>query len=82
MSKRGKTGNAKKAAPAAKEREYVHYEETSEPIPHEDVSTEQLDSIISLFGDGEMDIEMTDSRHDGKVRPAAEDDIDENVEHG
>ena len=79
MSKRGKAGDPKKPA-AAKERNYEPYEETSDAIPHEDVSTEQLDSIISLFGDGEMDIDISDSRHDGKVRQPADDELEEGVE--
>ena len=49
-------------------------------IPHEDVSTEQLDSIISLFGDGEMDIDIAESRHDGKVRQHADDELEEGAE--
>ena len=80
MSKRGKAGDPKKPAATAKERNYVPYEETNDAIPHEDVSTEQLDSIISLFGDGEMDIDINDSRHDGKVRQPAEDEVEEGVE--
>jgi len=80
MSKRGKAGDPKKPAAAAKERNYVPYEETNDAIPHEDVSTEQLDSIISLFGDGEIDIDINDSRHDGKVRQPAEDEVEEGVE--
>jgi RNA polymerase primary sigma factor len=80
MSKRNKAGDQKKTAPQAKGREYVPYEDTSEPIQHEEVSAEQLDSIISLFGDGEIDIDITESRHDGKVRQPAEDDLEEGVE--
>ncbi|HUJ16595.1 MAG TPA: RNA polymerase sigma factor RpoD [Nitrospirota bacterium] len=82
MSKRGKAEDPKKQAPAAKDRNnYVPYEESSDAIPHEDVSTEQLDSIISLFGDGEIDIDMTDSRNDGKVRQPAEEELEEGGEH-
>ncbi len=80
MSKRGKPADSKKPLPAAKERNYVPYEESTDQIPHEDVSTEQLDSIISLFGDGEIDIEMADSRHDGKVRQPADEELEEGVE--
>ncbi len=81
MPKRGKAGDPKKPVAAAKERNYVPYEETTnDAIPHEDVSTEQLDSIISLFGDGEMDIDINDSRHDGKVRQPADEELDEGVE--
>jgi RNA polymerase primary sigma factor len=81
MSKRGKAADSKKSAPTSKERNYVPYEEANEPIPHEDVSAEQLDSIISLFGDGEIDIEMADSRHDGKVRQAADDELEDAGDH-
>jgi RNA polymerase primary sigma factor len=81
MSKRGKAADSKKPAPTSKERNYVPYEEANEPIPHEDVSAEQLDSIISLFGDGEIDIEMADSRHDGKVRQAADDELEDAGDH-
>jgi RNA polymerase primary sigma factor len=80
MSKRDKSGDSKKKNGRGKERNYVPFEETHEPIPHEDVSTEQLDSIISLFGDGEMDIDIADSRHDGKVRQHADDELEEGVE--
>lgn len=80
MSKRGKAGDAKKQAPGAKERNYVPYDETADAIPHEDVSTEQLDTIISLFGDGEIDIDVAESRHDGKVRQPADDELEEGAE--
>jgi RNA polymerase primary sigma factor len=80
MLKRDKTGDSKKKNGGGKERNYVPFEETQEPIPHEDVSTEQLDSIISLFGDGEMDIDIADSRHDGKVRQHTDDELEEGAE--
>ncbi|HTP06488.1 MAG TPA: RNA polymerase sigma factor RpoD [Nitrospirota bacterium] len=80
MSKRGKTGDPKKPIATGKERNYVPYEEAGDAIPHEEVSTEQLDSIISLFGDGEIDIDIADSQHDGKVRQPAEDEVEEGVE--
>jgi RNA polymerase primary sigma factor len=80
MSKRGKAGDSKKTGTAGKERNYVPFEETSEAIPHEDVSTEQLDTIISLFGDSEMEMDIADSRHDGKARQATDEDLEEGVE--
>ncbi|HET7318309.1 MAG TPA: RNA polymerase sigma factor RpoD [Nitrospirota bacterium] len=80
MSKKGKAGNSKKSGAAGTERNYVPFEEHGETIPHEDVSTEQLDSIISLFGDGDLDIDISDSRHDGKVRQPAEDELEDGVE--
>ncbi len=80
MSKKGKAGDGKKANGNGKERNYVPFEEPSEAITHEDVSAEQLDSIIHLFGDGDMEIDMTESRHDGKVRQPAEDELEDGVE--
>ena len=80
MSKKGKTGDAKTPSAAGKERNYIPYEETGDALPPEDVSTEQLDSIISLFGDAEIDMDISDSRHDGKVRQPADDELEENAE--
>jgi RNA polymerase primary sigma factor len=80
MSKRGKAGDPKKTNTTGKERSYAQFEEASDAIPHEDVSTEQLDSIISLFGESELDVDINDSRHDGKARPSAEDELEEGVE--
>ena len=80
MSKRGKAGDSKKTGTTGKERNYAPFEESGDAIPHEDVSTEQLDSIISLFGDGEMEMDIADSRHDGKTRQAADEDLEEGVE--
>ncbi len=81
MSKQGKAGDhQKKPAPSSKERPYTPFEEASDTIPQEDVSTEQLDSIISLFGDADMEMDMAESRHDGKARQPAEDDLEEGVE--
>jgi len=80
MVKRGKAADTKKTNTAGKERNYAPFEEAGDAIPHEDVSTEQLDSIISLFGDGDMEIDINESRHDGKTRQPAEDDLEEGVE--
>src|SRR5512146_1242852 len=80
MSKKGKAGNSKKTSAAGTERNYVPFEEHGDTIPHEDVSAEQLDSIISLFGDGDIDIDISDSRHDGRARQPAEDELEDGVE--
>jgi RNA polymerase primary sigma factor len=81
MPKKGKAGELKKpAAGNTKERSYMAYEEAGDALPPEEVSTEQLDSIISLFGDGEMDIDIADSRHDGKAHQHADEDLEEGVE--
>jgi RNA polymerase primary sigma factor len=80
MSKRGKTGDTKKPGTTDKERTFASFEETGDAIPHEDVSAEQLDSIIHLFGDSDLEIDLTDSRHDGKVRQSTEDELEDGVE--
>ncbi|HEY6010163.1 MAG TPA: RNA polymerase sigma factor RpoD [Nitrospirota bacterium] len=80
MSKRGKAGDSKKTTTPNKARSYAPFEETGDTVPHEEVSTEQLDSIISLFGDGELEGDISDSRHDGKARQAADDDLEDGVE--
>ncbi len=80
MSKRGKVGDSKKPGMTGKERNFAPFEETGDTIPHEDVSAEQLDSIIHLFGDNDLEIDITDSRHDGKVRQSTEDELEDGVE--
>lgn len=80
MLKRGKAGESKKTGSANKERNYTPFEESGDTIPQEDVSTEQLDNIISLFGDGDLEMDVADSRHDGKTRQAADEDMEESVE--
>ncbi len=80
MPKRGKTEETKKPVASAKERNYAAYDEVGEPLPPGDVSTEQLDSIISLFGEEEVDIDIADSRQNGKARPSADDDMEEGLE--
>jgi len=77
MSKRGKAGDSKKPNTTGKERNFTPFEETGDAIPHEDVTAEQFDSIIHLFGDSDLEIDITDSRHDGKVRPPVEDELEE-----
>ncbi len=79
MGKRGKGGEAKKPG-GAKEQSYIPFEDGAEPITPEEVSTEQLDSIISLFGDEEGDIELGAPRHDGKARAAGEEEAEEGGE--
>jgi RNA polymerase primary sigma factor len=80
VSKRDRGGEAKKPSPGAKAQGYLPYEDGAEPIAPDEVSPEQLDSIISLFGDEEIDIELGAPRQDGKARAAADEDSDEAVE--
>jgi RNA polymerase primary sigma factor len=75
-AKRGKTGETGKKA-GAKAQGYIPFEDGAEQIAPEEVSTEQLDSIISLFGDEEMDIELGAPRSDGKARAAGEEEAEE-----
>jgi RNA polymerase primary sigma factor len=79
-AKRGKTGDAKKPSTAAKQQGYLSFEDGAEPIAAEEVSTEQLDSIISLFGDEEADVELGSQRQDGKARPGGDEDAEESIE--
>ena len=80
LTKRGKKQEGKKAVTAVKGAGYVTYEETAEALSTEDVSTEQLDSIISLFEDGEVDIDITGGRHDDKALPVPGDELEDGAE--
>ena len=73
---RGKTGDIKKAK-GGKDQSYIPFDDGAEPIAPEEVSTEQLDTIISLFGDEEMDMELGAPRSDGKARAAGDEDAEE-----
>jgi len=78
-SKKGKTAPAKSPAAKAKEQGYLPFEDGAEPMPAEEVSAEQLDSIITLFGDEELEGGVG-SRQDGKARPAADEDLEDGAE--
>jgi len=58
MSKRGNTGDPKKSNGSARKSQYVPYEEQGEGAAHDDSQPEQIDSILSFFGDGELDMEF------------------------
>jgi len=79
-AKRGKTGDGKKPLTAAKQQGYLPFEDGAEPIASEEVSTEQLDSIISLFGDEDAESELGSPRSDGKARPVGDEDAEETIE--
>jgi RNA polymerase primary sigma factor len=78
-AKRGTTGDAKKPS-SAKQQGYMPFEDGAEPIASEEVSTEQLDSIISLFGDEDADSDLGSPRSDGKARPVGDEDAEETIE--
>ena len=74
---RSKAAEAKKQPAEARGEAYPPFEESIEPV--EEVSTEQLDSIISLFGEDELDSGAP--HRDGKARAASsEDEQDEEGE--
>ena len=71
MAKRGTIGDSRKPSTAAKQQGYLPFEDGAEPIAAEEVSTEQLDSIISLFGDEDADSELGSPRRTGRPVPSA-----------
>jgi RNA polymerase primary sigma factor len=69
-----RAAGAKKATGRSTEQGYIPFDEAAEPAAAaEEVSTEQIDSIISLFG--EEDTET--SRSDGKVRQTSDDESED-----
>jgi RNA polymerase primary sigma factor len=76
---KGKPNGTGKAPSGAKEQGYLHFEDGAEPVPVEEVSTEQLDSIITLFGDDEAEGGLG-ARRDGKARPASDDEMEDGAE--
>jgi RNA polymerase primary sigma factor len=78
--KRDRSAETRKPQGGKKGQGYASYEDGAEPVQSEEVSTEQLDSIISLFGDEEPDAELGASRSDDKTRTTTEDDTEEGAE--
>ncbi len=77
--RKGKAAGTKGAKAKAKGQDYVPFDEGVDSVPTEEVSAEQLDSIITLFGDEELDGGIG-SRHDSKTRTAADDDLEDGAE--
>jgi RNA polymerase primary sigma factor len=75
--KSSKTAETRNPLPAVKGQEYAPYDEGTEQLSPEEVSTEQLDSIISLFGD-DVSGDGRAAASGEKSRPAE----DENLEDG
>ncbi len=78
-SKKGKAAPGKGPAAKAKEQGYLPFEDGAEPMHAEEVSAEQLDSIITLFGEEELDGSIG-SRQDSKARPASDEDLEDGAE--
>jgi RNA polymerase primary sigma factor len=75
MGKNERKGDAGRTAqkPQRKDHEagYGSFDEAAEPLPAEDVAPEQLDSLVSLFGD-DLDLDGGSPRQEDKTRPAAD----------
>jgi RNA polymerase primary sigma factor len=80
MAKRSKAGEGGKPASTAKGKGYLAFDDGSDTIHAAEVSAEQLDSIISLFGGEDLDLDHVPNRHDEKPRPAVDDELEEELE--
>ncbi len=78
-AKKIRTVRTKNASAKAKDHGYLTFEDGADPVPPEEVSADQLDSIITLFGDEDLDRGIA-SRQDGKARPASDEDADDGAE--
>ncbi|MBW6511367.1 MAG: RNA polymerase sigma factor RpoD [Desulfuromonadaceae bacterium] len=87
MSKKTSTEEVQQLIDLGKEKGYLTYDEVNDVLPADMVSTEQLDDVMTMFG--EMDIEIVDSEQKGillKERSLEDsldkhDDNDEDEEH-
>jgi RNA polymerase primary sigma factor len=61
-----------------KEKGFLTYDEVNDLLPPDIVSSEQIDDVMSMFG--EMDIEVVDSAQKVKI-PKAKLDLDEDEDH-
>lgn len=75
-----KKNNTKVSAQAGTKKVGAIYEEAGDVILGDGVTTEQLDSIISFFSEELGDMDVLDCRHDGKVGPAVDEDLEEETD--
>jgi RNA polymerase primary sigma factor len=78
--KRCKGGNASMSSPDSKEQGYLSFDDGAEPMPTEEVTPDQLDTIITLFGEDDLDVEVNPSRQEDKARAVPEDEQEESAE--
>jgi RNA polymerase primary sigma factor len=78
--KRGKGGNSRMSSPESKVKGYLSFDDGAEPMAAEDVSADQLDTIIALFGEDDLDVEVNPARQEDKARAVSEDEQEENAE--
>ena len=74
MTKKGKIEEVQQLVDLGKERGYLTYEEINEALPDELAGTDQLDDIMSLFG--EMDIEVVDAEASASLDDDSDEDLD------
>ena len=80
MSKKTRVEEVQQLIDLGKEKGFLTYDEVNDALPADMVSSDQLDDVMSMFGD--MDIEVVDTEQKISLRKGAsfEDDIDEEEE--
>jgi|YNPNPStandDraft_1061719.scaffolds.fasta_scaffold12091_2 RNA polymerase primary sigma factor len=78
MRRQKKIADVKKLIDIGKEKGYLTYDEVNEYLPSELISGEQLDDVMSMFGD--MDIEIIDSAQRVKFPHRKEEEPEEEEE--
>jgi RNA polymerase primary sigma factor len=68
------------SSPESKVKGYLSFDDGAEPMAAEDVSADQLDTIIALFGEDDLDVEVNPARQEDKARAVSEDEQEENAE--
>jgi len=73
MAKKTSIEEVQQLIDIGKEKGYLTYDEVNDMLPADMVSSEHLDSVMSMFGD--MDIEVIDSADEGMLpEPSSDDD--------
>ena len=75
MSKQSNINEVKKLIDMGKEKGYLTYEEVNDMLPSDVVSSEQIDDVMTMFG--EMDIEIIDAQQKVKVKSQKEEETEE-----
>jgi RNA polymerase primary sigma factor len=78
--KRGKGGNSRMSSPESKVQGYLSFDDGAETMAAEEVTPDQLDTIITLFGEDELEVEVNPARQEDKARAVPEDEHEENAE--
>ena len=75
MAKKSNINEVKKLIDIGKEKGFLTYEEVNEMLPSDVVSSEQIDDVMTMFG--EMDIEIVDKKEKKKVKETPNEEDDE-----